>query len=89
MTEREEDPLLIAAADECMRTGKMVRAYRDETGEYISVVEPRDESLSPDVRFPWRKASRALWIDVRHWIYALCATIGFWLVVHVYALLSK
>lgn len=89
MTEREDDPLVIAAAEECMRTGKMVRAYRDETGEYINVVEERPESLAPDSRFPWRKFLYVLWIDVRHWIYVLCATIGFWLVVHIYAALTK
>lgn len=68
MPEHEDDPLLIAAAAECMRTGKMVRAGRDETGEYIQVVEERFEENpsrpSRPVRWLW-------WLILALWGYTV------------------
>jgi hypothetical protein len=72
--QEEDDPLMIAAATEALRTGKPVYASRDERGEIIissegvAVNGVRVEALSGKPRRSW------LWPVV----FCLCATV--WIV---------
>jgi hypothetical protein len=55
-SDREDDPMYLAAVAECMRTGKVVYANRDAAGESITVVDPHTplpDSFPPKRNHDW------------------------------------